>query len=105
MTHYISKNPAIWLADTIFAHNLAPRIFARYGIGVEISLTILVFILNSFQEKRMTEFFKNSKNPYMELFWALFAQIWAKINFLGSNKRKSQLRDIALENESKIQYS
>ena len=53
----------------------------------------------------MTEFFKNSKNPYMELFWALFAQIWAKINFLGSNKRKSQLRDIALENESKIQYS
>ena len=35
--------------------------FARYGIGGEISTTILVFILDYFQEKLMTKFFKKSK--------------------------------------------
>ena len=35
-------------------HNWTPR----YGIGVEISITTLVFILDYFQEKTMTKFFK-----------------------------------------------
>ena len=34
--------------------------FARYGIGSEISTTILVSILDYFQEKIMTKFFKKS---------------------------------------------
>ena len=41
---------------------------ATYGIGVEISVTILVFILDYFQEKIMTDFFKKKK----KLFWGHF---------------------------------
>ena len=42
-------------------HNL--RNFIRYGISGEISLTILVFILDYFQQKLMTKVFKKSKKP------------------------------------------
>ena len=35
--------------------------FARYGAGDEISITVLVFILDYFQEKLITKFFKKSK--------------------------------------------
>ena len=69
--------------------HLAPKLetqsFARYGVGVEISIKILVFTLDYFQEKLMTKFFKKSKKP----FWghvailAFCAQIWAKMNFVG----------------------
>ena len=70
--------------------HLAPKLetqsFARYGVGVEISIKILVFTLDYFQEKLMTRFFKKSKKLYfgaMWPFWACghFAQIWAKMNF------------------------
>ena len=55
---------------------------ATYGIGVEISITILVFILDYFQEKIMTDFFKKKRN-YFGAILAFFAQIWTKINFPG----------------------
>ena len=55
--------------------------FARYAIGVEISITILVFILDYFQEKIKTDFFK--KKTILGPFWPSFAQIWTKINFPG----------------------
>ena len=42
----------------------------RYGIGGEKSLTILVFILDYFQKKLMTKFFKRSKKN-------IFGQLWA----------------------------
>ena len=29
----------------------------------------------------MTKFLEKSKKPYLRSFWALFAQIWAKMNF------------------------
>ena len=35
--------------------------FTRYGIGGEISTTLLVFILDYFQDKLMAKFFKQSK--------------------------------------------
>ena len=60
--------------------NLGPYLetnsFARYGTGVEISITILVFILDYFQEKIVTKYFKKSKKSY-------FGAIWAKMNFPG----------------------
>ena len=43
--------------------------FARYGVGVEISIKILVFTLDYFQEKLMTKFFKKSKKPYFGAMW------------------------------------
>ena len=43
-------------------HHFGPQLenqsFARYEIDDEISITILVFILDYFQEKIMTKFFK-----------------------------------------------
>ena len=47
-----------------FGSLLENQNFARYGIGAEISVTILVFILDYYQEKPMTKFFKNSKETY-----------------------------------------
>ena len=62
-----------------FGPNSKTRI-ARHEIDGEISITILVFILNNFQKKLMTKFSKNS-NPILGPFWALFCQIWGKVNF------------------------
>ena len=54
--------------------------YARY-VG-ELSITILVFIIDYFQEKLTWQIFlKNPKSPILSLFWALFAQIWAKNEF------------------------
>ena len=52
--------------------------FARYGIGGEISITILVFILDYFQEK-LWNFSKKIKN----YFRAILGPIWS---ILGKNK-------------------
>ena len=76
-----------------FGEHLESQNFARYGIGGEISTTILVFILNYFQEKQMTKFFQKSKKKkkkkktIMGPFLALFAQIWATFcSNLGKNE-------------------
>ena len=79
LRYYNLKNPAIWLYVSILAHN-----FARFEIGGKIS-TILVFILDYFQKKLVTKFFKYPKNPILGPFWATFAQIWAKTNFPGKS--------------------
>ena len=53
-------------------------------IDGEISITILVFILDYFQKKPITSFFKISKKKsILGPFWAIFAKIWGKINFPG----------------------
>ena len=46
--------------------------FARNGIGVEISVTILVLTVDYFQEKLMANLSKNPKDP-----------IWANMSFPG----------------------
>ena len=58
--YYILINHAILLADSIWAHNWRPRVFARYGVSIEISMKILVFTLDYFQEKLMAKLFKKS---------------------------------------------
>ena len=71
------------ILQTFYFENFQNHNFAKYGIGGEISITILVFILDCFHEKQITKFFKKSKKPYFGAFWALCAQIWAKMNFSG----------------------
>ena len=62
--------------------HLGPKLknqnFAKYGISGEISMTILVFILDYLQEKLMTIFFKKSKKPVLGPFWALFPKFGQK---------------------------
>ena len=55
LRHYILKNPAIWLADNILAHNSRTRIWWNGG---EMSTIIIVSILDYFYENLMTKFFK-----------------------------------------------
>ena len=74
--------------------------FARYGVGVEISIKILVFTLDYFQEKLMTKFFKKSKKPYFRAMWPFwpflpkFGQKWIFLEkkFLSVFKCSSYLR-------------
>ena len=49
-----------------FGPQLENHDFARCGTGGEISITLLVFILNYFQEKLMTKLFKKTKKPFIE---------------------------------------
>ena len=56
LRYYILKNPAILLADSIWNHNWRPRILPDMGLLL-ISITILVSILDYFQEKPMTKFY------------------------------------------------
>ena len=51
LRYYIFKNLTIWLANSILAYNLRIRIL-QIWVGGEISIWILVFILDYFQEKR-----------------------------------------------------
>ena len=48
------------------------------GLVMKYEQQYLVFILDYFQEKLMITFFKKSPKHY---FLAMFAQIWAKMNF------------------------
>ena len=48
---------------------LETQSFARYEVGVEISIKILVLTLDYFQEKVMTNFFKKSKKTYFGAMW------------------------------------
>ena len=53
-------------------------------IGGEVSITILVFILDYFQEKQlMTKYFKKSKKLYFETILGTFCPNLCKMNFLG----------------------
>ena len=71
LRYYILKNPAIWLASTILAHN-SNQNFAKYEIGGEISTTKLVLIFDYFLEKLMTKSFIKSKKPYFRAIWGPF---------------------------------
>ena len=59
--YFILKNPAIWLVGSILTHNLRTRILPKVGLVVKYQLAILVFVLDYFQEKLKTKFFKKKK--------------------------------------------
>ena len=67
-----------------FGPSIGNQNFPKYGIGGEISTTILAVILGYFQEKLfkfLINFSKNSKKNILRPIWVLFAKIWSKINF------------------------
>ena len=74
--------------------HLAPKLetqsFARYGVGVEISIKILVSTLDYFQEKLMTK----SKKPYFGAMWPFWPKYGQKYIFLG--KRRCQFLNIPI---------
>ena len=51
--------------------------------SAEISITIVIFILDYFKKNQSQHFSENPKNPVLLLFCALFAQTWARWNFPG----------------------
>ena len=84
MRYYILKKPAIWLTDSILTHNSRTRTNPIKD-GDETSITILVFILDCFQEKLQNKLFQNSKKKKLILvqfgsFLPKFGQKWI---FLG----------------------
>ena len=69
-----------------FDPQLENQNFARYGIGSEILITILVFILDYFQEKLVTKFKKKSKKRYFEAILVPFCTNLGKSRTISLNK-------------------
>ena len=93
LRYYILKNPAIWLAGSILAITRDPKFCQIVG---QISITILALNLDYLQEKLTWQnFLTNWKNPIFVPFWALFAQIWANMNF-PEKKRLSRFFNIRI---------
>ena len=91
--YYILKNPAIWLAGSILAITQDQNFCQIVG---QISITILALNLDYLQEKLTWQnFLTNWKNPIFVPFWALFAQIWANMNF-PEKKRLSRFFNIRI---------
>ena len=81
LRYYILKNAAIWLADSILAHNSRARILPDVAL-LMISTRILVSISDYFQEKRMTKFFKES------ILGPFCPNLGAEMNFPGKKDSK-----------------
>ena len=84
LRYYIFKNLTIWLANSILAYNLRIRIL-QIWVGGEISIWILVFILDYFQEKRpqclnIPIIYHHAKNPkkLMTHFWEKCWTDWCR---------------------------
>ena len=67
LTYYILNNPACQIWDWCWTT----------------ILTILVLMLDYFQEKLMTKLFKKYKKTYFVAILVFFAQTWVKMNFPG----------------------
>ena len=77
--YYILKNPAIWLAGSILAITRDPKFcqICWSNINHNISSRFRLFP----RKTNITKFFKQYKTSILGLFWTLFAQIWANMNF------------------------
>ena len=64
--------------SSILAHNLQTIWDWWWNIN-----TMLVSILDYFQEKLITKFFKKSQKPYIGVTLVVFAQTWVKMSFPG----------------------
>ena len=77
------------MADIILLHKSRTRILPDMELVVNINNNIS-FHFRLFPEKTNGKnFFEKSKIPILGSFWELFAQIWAKMNFLGKTGRVS----------------
>ena len=68
-----------------FGPYLKNQNFSRYGIGGEISITILVFNLDYFQKKLMTKFFRKCKKSYFGTILSPFSLNLGKNEFSWKN--------------------
>ena len=78
------KEPCNLIGWQHFGLKLENQNFARYGIGGEIS-RILVFIIDYFQEKLMTNFFRRSKKTYCGVILGPFCPNLLKNKFSWKN--------------------
>ena len=60
MRHYILKNPAILLADSIWDHNSKPRVFPDMGLVLNINSNIS-FHFRLFSRKTIDKIFQQKK--------------------------------------------
>ena len=79
LRYYISKNPTIWLATSILAHNLRTKICQTWGWWWNINNNIS-FLFRLFPGKTNDKIFKKIQKT---LLWTFFAQTWVKMNFSG----------------------
>ena len=82
---HLKLHPAIWLDNSIWAHNARPRILP----DGEISITISVFILDYFRRKLMANIFKKSGNPYFGTIFGPFCPNLGKKQFSWKKKTLS----------------
>ena len=75
---------------SILAHNSTTRI-CQIWAGSEISVTILIFILDYFQEKTNDKIFQENPQKHKKVLghFGLFLPIWAKMNFPGKKRALS----------------
>ena len=100
-----------------FGPYLKDQNFSRYGIGGEISVTILVFNLDYFQKKLLRKFFRKCKKSYFgailspfslnlgknEFFWEKRALLVFKYsNYLPSCKNLKKLMKRRIKHFPKI---
>ena len=85
-----------------FAPLLETQNSARYVGEISISFHFRLFPIKT----NMTKFSKSQKKPILDPFWALFSQIWAKMNFPGEKVYVSlsifQLSTIVQKNEKNL---
>ena len=79
LRYYILKNLAVWLAGSILAITRDPKFcqICWSNINHNISSRFRLFP----RKTNITKFFKQYKTSILGLFWTLFAQIWANMNF------------------------
>ena len=89
MKHYILKNLAIWLAESILTHNLRTRILPDMGLVVKYYNIRFHFRLFLGKTKD-TIFQKIQKTLFWGPFSALFSRFWQKSFFLENFFKFSQ---------------
>ena len=82
---------------TAFQPQLENQNFARYEIGGEISSKILVFILDYFQEKTMTEFFKKSGKLFCGAVLDPFGCVSFYLSWCRKSKKNQPIPEINAE--------
>ena len=93
LRYYIFKEYCNLIGQQYFGPLLENQNFARYGIGGEISIAILVisFHFRLLPAKTNDIFFQKIPKT---LFWDHFGQIWAKKNFFYHSNIKTFMQNI-----------
>ena len=76
--YYTLENLAIWLTTNILGNNSKTSILPDMRFAMESQQLKELSFRVVFKRKKWQNFQKNVKDPIL---WALFAQIWAKMNF------------------------